>query len=104
MATKLKALPVHFAVPLLAVLAGSQTLQTSRVPHGDTLTSPAILENHAPEPNTVEVTLTAGATRLSLLSRVEPTCTRTTAPFPDPALKGIPISGLRHRRFPRRTR
>jgi FtsP/CotA-like multicopper oxidase with cupredoxin domain len=40
---------------------------TVGAPQADTLVAPAVLENHAREPRTVEVTLTATPTRLELV-------------------------------------
>ncbi len=46
-------------------------LSTIQAPPADTLTSPLVLANHSREPNTVEVTLTATPTTLSLLPGTE---------------------------------
>ncbi|MGH7459913.1 MAG: multicopper oxidase family protein [Longimicrobiales bacterium] len=60
-------LPVIVCVPALAF--GQQLLpRTTSAEPGDTLISPIVLENRSRQPNTVEVTLAATRTRLSLVA------------------------------------
>ncbi len=56
------------------------------VPAGDTLRAPPVLENQSREPHTVEVTLTAKPTRLSLLPGVETDAYAYNGSIPGPTL------------------
>jgi bilirubin oxidase len=54
---------------------------------GDTLTAPSVVENESSEPNTVEMTLTASETRLSLVPGVESDVIAFNGQVPGPTIE-----------------
>jgi bilirubin oxidase len=79
---------VACALPLrtFAVEAERETARAD-ASRADTLRAPAVLENHSREPGTVEVTLTAAATRLSLVPGTETEFFAYNGQVPGPTLE-----------------